>query len=115
MASPLRQCSDSPHRTETIADLESVGVNMTQPPDPKKIASPIQGKTLVVTGTLERFTRNEIKSLIKRLGAKAATSVSNKTDYLVAGADAGSKLAKAQKLGVTILDENAFADLVKPD
>ena len=115
MASSLRQWFDSPHGTETIADLESVGVNMTQPHDPKKIASPIQGKTLVVTGTLERFTRNEIKSLIKRLGAKAATSVSKKTDYLVAGADAGSKLAKAQKLGVTILDENAFADLVKTD
>ena len=75
-------------------------------------ASPIKGKTLVVTGTLERFTRKEIESLIKRLGARAAKSVSKKTDYLVAGADAGSKLAKAQKLDVTILDEDAFAELV---
>ena len=68
----------------------------------------------MVTGTLERFTRKEIESLIKRLGAKATGSVSKKTDYLVAGANAGSKLAKAEKLGVTILDEDAFAELVKP-
>lgn len=72
----------------------------------------LAGKTLVVTGTLERYGRQEIEDLIKSLGGKAAGSVSKKTDYVVAGADAGSKLAKAQELGVPVLTEDEFDKLI---
>ena len=69
---------------------------------------PLDGKTLVVTGTLEGFTRPEAEEAIRAAGGKPAGSVSKKTDYLVAGESAGSKLAKAQELGVPVLDEDGF-------
>jgi DNA ligase (NAD+) len=69
---------------------------------------PLEGKTLVVTGTLEGFTRPEAEEAIRAAGGKPAGSVSKKTDYVVAGESAGSKLAKAQELGVPILDEEGF-------
>jgi DNA ligase (NAD+) len=75
-------------------------------------AGPLDGKTLVVTGTLEGFTRPEAEEAIRAAGGKPAGSVSKKTDYLVAGESAGSKLAKAQELGVAVLDEAAFRRLL---
>jgi len=75
--------------------------------------SPIAGKTIVFTGTLVQMTRDEAKALAERLGAKVSGSVSKKTDYVVAGAEAGSKLKKAAELGVTVLEEQQFLDLVK--
>ena len=72
----------------------------------------LAGKTLVVTGTLERYGREEIEDLIKSLGGKAAGSVSKKTDYLVAGAEAGSKLDKAKELGVPVLTEDEFDKMI---
>jgi DNA ligase (NAD+) len=74
--------------------------------------SPITGKTIVFTGTLAQMTREEAKALAERLGAKVSGSVSKKTDYVVAGAEAGSKLKKAAELGVNVLDEQQFIDLV---
>jgi DNA ligase (NAD+) len=74
--------------------------------------SPVAGKTVVFTGALERMTRGEAKALAERLGAKVAGSVSKKTDYVVAGADAGSKLAKAREAGVTVLTEEEWLGLV---
>ena len=71
-------------------------------------AGPLDGKTLVVTGTLEGFSRQEAEEAIRAAGGKPAGSVSKKTDYLVAGGSAGSKLAKAQELGVAVLDEDGF-------
>ena len=75
-------------------------------------ASPISGKTVVFTGTLERMTRSEAKARAERLGAKVAGSVSKKTDYVVAGPGAGSKLKEAEKLGVTVLSEDAWLKLI---
>jgi len=72
----------------------------------------LANKTVVVTGTLVRYTRTEIKELIERLGGRASDSVSKKTDYVVAGESAGSKLAKAQQLGVKVLTEDEFAELI---
>ncbi len=74
---------------------------------------PLEGLTLVFTGSLERFTRDEAKKLATRLGAKVTGSVSGKTDYVVAGEEAGSKLDKAETLGVTVLDEAGFVKLVE--
>jgi DNA ligase (NAD+) len=74
---------------------------------------PLQGLSFVVTGSLERWSRNEIESLIKRQGGSVGSSVTKKTDYLVAGENAGSKFTKAQELGTSILDEAAFADLLQ--
>ena len=71
---------------------------------------PLEGKTIVVTGTLRNYTRDSIKERIKELGGRASSSVSSKTDYLLAGENAGSKLAKAEQLGVSIITE---ADLEK--
>ena len=73
---------------------------------------PLAGKTLVVTGSLEGFDRQAAEAAIRAAGGKPAGSVSRKTDYLVAGESAGSKLAKAQELGVAILDEAAFVKLL---
>jgi DNA ligase (NAD+) len=73
---------------------------------------PFSGKTFVFTGTLETISRPDAEALVKKLGGKAAGSVSSKTDYVVAGPGAGSKLEKAQKLKLTILDEGQFKALL---
>ena len=87
---------------------------MTEAPRPKPAAggADLSGKTFVVTGTLARYSREEIEGLIKRLGGKAAGSVSKRTDYLVAGEKAGSKLEKARELGVAVLTEDDFDKLI---
>ena len=73
----------------------------------------MEGKTLVVTGTLQKYSRDEIEELITRHGGHAASSVSKNTDYLVAGEKAGSKLAKAQELGVPVITEEDFERLLQ--
>jgi DNA ligase (NAD+) len=70
------------------------------------------GSTFVVTGSLTRWSRNEIESLIKRFGGAVGSSVTKKTDYLVAGESPGSKLTKAEEYGTTVLDEDAFGALL---
>jgi DNA ligase (NAD+) len=97
----------------TIESLAELGVNMTAPHTAHISNSPLAGKTFVVTGTLEKYGREEIEELIARMGGRAAASVSKNTDYLVAGDKAGSKLAKAQSLGIRVLDEQAFEALLK--
>jgi DNA ligase (NAD+) len=100
-----------PHNVEALTDLLA-HVKSTPYEPVQATDSPVTGKTVVFTGTLERFSRNEAKATAERLGAKVAGSVSAKTDYLIAGADAGSKLTNAQKLGVKVLTEDEWLTLI---
>lgn len=98
-----------------VNKLREAGVDMTAPKKSAVLpttAGPLSGKTLVVTGTLHKYKREEIESLIVQYGGHAANSVSKKTDFLIAGEKAGSKLAKAQSLGVRVLSEAEFDELV---
>jgi DNA ligase (NAD+) len=94
-----------------IEKLRAAGVNMTSSRRAVSGPKPLSGKTLVTTGTLRNYSREGIKQRIKSLGGRAASSVSRKTDYLVAGENAGAKLSKARELGVTVLSEEAFEKL----
>ncbi len=99
----------SPEGLEMIEQLRGAGVSLeTSEEDRVDAAGALAGKTLVVTGSLSRYSRDEIERLIERLGGKASSSVSKKTDFLVAGEAAGSKLEKAKSLGVAVLTEEEF-------
>ena len=92
-----------------VEELRQCGLNFGEPITLRPAEdAPLAGKTIVVTGTLKRFTRDEIKELIRSNGGKAAGSVSKKTDFLVAGDSAGSKLDKARDLGIEVLTEDEF-------
>jgi DNA ligase (NAD+) len=97
---------------DVLREIVEVGVvperPVVRPAGEAVAAGPLEGKTLVVTGTLEGFSRQEAEEAIRAAGGKPAGSVSKKTDYLVAGESAGSKLTKAQELGVAVLDEEGF-------
>ncbi|MEM1354954.1 MAG: NAD-dependent DNA ligase LigA [Planctomycetota bacterium] len=88
-----------------ITELREAGVDLSAPQKEVARDSPLAGKTVVITGTLEQFGRNELKALLESLGAKVSGSVSKNTDLLIAGEKAGSKLKKAQDLGVAVWDE----------
>ena len=100
-----------PRISQQIDDLLAYGVSPTA--DRAATASPISGKTIVVTGTLPTLNRKEAEDLIMSHGGKAAGSVSKKTDYVLAGEAAGSKLAKAQQLGIPVIDEQTLLDWLK--
>ena len=102
--------------TKKVLDkLHRAGVNMKSRKEKVSIEKQVfAGKTLVVTGTLKKFSRNQVENLIKKLGGRIAGSVSSKTDYLVNGEEPGSKLAKAQQLGVRILSEAEFMEILPP-
>ena len=99
-----------PHNIEVVVDLE-VQLDVTAP-EAVAAESAVSGKTVVFTGTLQTMTRAEAKARAESLGAKVAGSVSRKTDYVVVGADAGSKAKKAEELGVAILGEQDWRDLI---
>jgi DNA ligase (NAD+) len=93
-----------PARAGEIEELRSLGVDMTAPrSQPSVAAGPFAGKTVVITGTLEGISRDEAGEWLASLGAKVSGSVSSKTDFVLAGESAGSKLEKAQKLGVRVI------------
>ena len=96
----------------TINELLELGVN-PKFEEKQIISSPFEGKTVVVTGTLQNYSRGEIKAKLELLGAKVSGSVSKKTDFVIAGEEAGSKLDKAIELGVKVLNENEFEDIIK--
>jgi DNA ligase (NAD+) len=101
------------HNREVIAALREVGITWKdQQRKSAAAAGPLAGKTFVLTGSLDSMSRDEASDRIVALGGKVAGSVSKKTSYVVAGAEAGSKLAKAQELGVAVLDEKAFLKLL---
>ncbi len=118
IAKSVRAFFTSDYGQRIVSDLKTLGLNMGSEADAaaaaaKNAAGVLAGKTLVVTGTLTRFTRDQIQELIQQHGGRAASSVSKKTDYLVAGTDAGSKLTKARDLGVPVLDEDGFVKLIE--
>ncbi|HET9762139.1 MAG TPA: NAD-dependent DNA ligase LigA [Casimicrobiaceae bacterium] len=101
-----------PHNREVIAALRKARVRWEEGAPRRAIDGPLQGRTFVLTGTLPTLSRDEAKALLEGAGATVAGSVSKKTDYVVAGADAGSKLTKAQSLGVAVIDEDQMRALL---
>ncbi|MFQ5495940.1 MAG: BRCT domain-containing protein, partial [Phycisphaerae bacterium] len=96
-----------------IDRLADAGVSMTQAAGKRKtLDGPLSGKTVVVTGTLERMSRTEAQDLIKQAGGRVTGSVSSRTDLVVFGASPGSKLEKARQLGVSTVDETAFLQML---
>ncbi|RRQ20656.1 NAD-dependent DNA ligase LigA [Thiohalobacter thiocyanaticus] len=99
---------DQKHNREVIDKLRDHGIEPPAQEIRRRAELPLKGQSWVLTGTLESMTRDEAKEQLEALGAKVTGSVSKKTDYVVAGSAAGSKLAKAEQLGVEVLDEDAF-------
>ncbi|MCP4403918.1 MAG: NAD-dependent DNA ligase LigA, partial [bacterium] len=111
IAQSARDFFSSDAGRETIGALKAAGVQMTCATGETSAtagAGALEGKTIVVTGTLEGFSRREAKEAIQSAGGRAASSVSAKTDFVVAGSAAGSKAEKAKKLGVEVIDEEEF-------
>jgi DNA ligase (NAD+) len=116
VAESIARFFDDEHTADTLHRLLDAGV-AAEAPAPgaptEPVEGPLSGKTLVVTGTLPTFSRSEAEDAIRAAGGHAGSSVSAKTDYLVAGDKAGSKLAKAESLGVPVLDEDGFRRLLE--
>ena len=112
IAESVREFFSLEENRNVVEKLRAAGVNLREEAGAAR-EGPLSGLTFVVTGRLERFSRDAAESLIKRNGGAAAASVTKKTDYLVVGAEPGSKLQKAQQLGTKVLDEDQFGALLK--
>jgi DNA ligase (NAD+) len=112
VAQSLRTFFDQAHNREVVEQLRACGLTWQEGEPAAQAPKPLSGKTFVITGTLPTLGRDEAKDLLEAAGAKVAGSVSKKTDYLLAGADAGSKLDKARELGVAVIDEAQMLELL---
>jgi DNA ligase (NAD+) len=112
IAESIERFFADPRNAGEIERLRELGVRWPASAPAKEVQGPLSGKTFVLTGTLPGVPRPAAKRRIEAQGGKVTSSVSKKTDYVVAGADPGSKLAKAEKLGVEILDPSAFEKLL---
>lgn len=112
VAESVRTFLDEPANAEVIDALAAAGVRMEDEHQDGRLHQPLAGKTFVLTGTLERMTREQASEAIVALGGKVSSSVSRRTSYVVVGAEPGSKLDKARALGVPLLDEAAFEALI---
>ncbi len=112
VAQSLRTFFDQPHNREVVEQLRACGVRWEEGAPAERAAQPLAGKTFVLTGTFPTLKREEAKEMLEAAGAKVAGSVSKKTDYVVAGEEAGSKLDKARELGVAVIDEAAMLALL---
>ena len=112
VANSIREFFEQEQTKDLISRLKQAGVN-TQRLKEDDEDERFTGKTFVLTGSLENFSREEASNIIEKFGGKTSSSVSKKTSYVLAGEDAGSKLTKAQNLGVTIITEQEFADMIK--
>jgi DNA ligase (NAD+) len=114
MAQSIRDFFDNPRNQAVIEKLRDARVKMKEKAVPKTtVTGPFASKTVVVTGTLSKLSRDEAKEALRKAGATVTDSVSKKTDYLIVGEDAGSKLDKANKLGVKTLNEQEFLKMLK--
>jgi len=114
IAASLYETLHSEHGLQTVRELAELGLKMdVERPEGAPGGQKLLGKTLVVTGTLQRYTREQIERLIQQHGGRPASSVSKKTSYVIAGVEAGSKLAKAQELGIPVLNEDSFEQLLQ--
>jgi DNA ligase (NAD+) len=111
VAQSLRNFFDQPHNREVVEQLRACGLTWAEGETAAQTPKPLLGKTFVITGTLPTLSRDQAKDMLEAAGAKVAGSVSKKTDYLLAGAEAGSKLDKARELGVAVIDEAACVSL----
>ena len=110
-AAYIRSWMDNPQSQDLMAWLKNAGVNFEC--KEKQLDNRFAGMTFVLTGALERFTREEAGEMVEKRGGKAASSVSKKTTYVVAGPGAGSKLRKAQELNIPVLSEDEFLEMLK--
>ncbi len=113
MAESVTEYFSERQNAEFIQKLEQAGVRCVDDSDDSSEDGKFAGKTFVLTGTLEKYTRAEAGAIIESLGGKTSSSVSKKTDYVLAGSEAGSKLDKAVKLGVTVISESEFEEMLK--
>ena len=113
VAKSLRTFFDQLHNREVVEQLRACGVTWEEGEPAVQTPKPLSGKTFVITGTLPTLSRDQAKDMLESAGAKVAGSVSKKTDYLLAGTDAGSKLDKARELGVAVIDEAGMTHLLK--
>jgi DNA ligase (NAD+) len=115
VAQSIRTFFEQPHNREVVEQLRACGLSWEEGEPAARAPQPLAGKTFVLTGTFPTLSRDQAKDLLEAAGAKVAGSVSKKTDYVVAGAEAGSKLEKAQALGVAVIDEAGMLAMLAPD
>jgi DNA ligase (NAD+) len=114
VAQSILEFSSEPHNREVIDQLRAAGVTWSEG-EPAPVGSTLAGKVFVLTGSLPSLTRDAARAMIERAGGKVSGSVSKKTDFVVAGSDAGSKLEKAQQLALRVIDEAQLLALLNPE